>query len=443
MDGGGNAKRSGNLYPIFNNANPNTNFTPGAAGYFPSYSAVQAEQKTFTVNLGVNFQFTDPSISLTSGSFSFGTYLNGSTLIGNLQIVRFTSSYNAGGTSAGAVTTLGNVTADGNTFDFQTSDNTFTGPFSINGGGSVGAGQTITVAVYTWKVSGVSHTGLLPQSVSAPIAGISTVASLNPTWIQTISSAVTVPPSSINTSNQLISYTTPATSFGPSDTAVFKFRQDGMSSANYTASISVSAAASSDNSLTAGTITIGQGGYPYASPTVGGSFIQSITTPTSFESIITLNSSLSQYLNYQYVPYFVSASDTYSSSLYSRYGNINVPFYPQFGDKIILSDYSGLTQNVDVLSTSVIGGAASVTVVPAILSNWVTNPNLILNVLILRRYNDEQNVILTFNKNPGQTSNGFIIPNTINPNVTQNINTLQAAVQSQLLTTQVGVTATG
>ena len=55
---------------------------------------------------------------------------------------------------------------------------------------------------------------------------------------------------------------------------------------------------------------------------------------------------------------------------------------------------------------------------------------------MLKRYNDEQNVILTFNKNPGPTSYGFGIPNTINPIVTANINTLQAAVQSQLLSNQ-------
>lgn len=445
LDGGGNAKRSGNIYPVFDSlTSPDTSFSPGAAGYFPSYSVVQAGQKTFTVNLGVNFQFTDPSISLTSGSFSFGTYLNGSTLIGTLQTVDFKSSYTNTSTNSGTITTLGSITADAG-FTFLTSDNTFTGPFSINGGGSVGdSTSTLVVAVYSWSTGGISHTGLIAQSaLGTPVPGITIVTGSNPTWITRISSAITVPASSISAATKLISYTTPPYSFGPSDTAVFKFRQEGMSSTNYTASISVGLAASSNNSLTAGTITIGQGGYPYASPTIGGSFIQSITTPTSFESVLTLNSSLSQYLEYQFVPYFVSASVTYSSSLYSQYGDINTPFYPQFGDKIILSDFSGITQNVDVLSTAIVGGLANITTVPAILSNWVTNPNLILKMLILRRYEDEQNVILTFNKNPGQTSNGFIIPNTINPNVTQNINTLQAAVQSQLLTNQVGITTTG
>jgi hypothetical protein len=129
----------------------------------------------------------------------------------------------------------------------------------------------------------------------------------------------------------------------------------------------------------------------------------------------------------------------YSSSLYSTYGDVNTIFLPEAGDKIILSDFSGLIQNLDVSAVTT-GSALTVTVVPEVLSNWIETPSLIYKVLILRRYKDEQNVILTFNKNPGQTSYGFTIPDTINPTVTANINTLQAAVQSQLLSTQASTT---
>jgi hypothetical protein len=65
---------------------------------------------------------------------------------------------------------------------------------------------------------------------------------------------------------------------------------------------------------------------------------------------------------------------------------------------------------------------------------------LVQNFLLLRRYNDEQNIILTFNKPNGPTSYGFLVPNNITPEVTKNINTLQAAVQSQLLSTQANST---
>lgn len=56
--------------------------------------------------------------------------------------------------------------------------------------------------------------------------------------------------------------------------------------------------------------------------------------------------------------------------------------------------------------------------------------------LLLKRYPDEQNVILRFPKAPGETSYGFVIPNTISTSVVDNMNTLQAAVQKQLLSTQ-------
>ncbi len=103
-----------------------------------------------------------------------------------------------------------------------------------------------------------------------------------------------------------------------------------------------------------------------------------------------------------------------------------------------MSDFSGLTQELDVLQGSINSSTSKlvITAVPQVIENWRLNPSLITNFLLLRRYKDEQNVILTFNKNPGQTSYGFLIPDTITPEVTNNINTLQAAVQSQLLSTQ-------
>ena len=216
---------------------------------------------------------------------------------------------------------------------------------------------------------------------------------------------------------------------------------------NYTASLTVG--------KLSGTVQSSQGSYPYATASLdtfpsGGWYIDSLSNTASI-SIITFNSNISQFYQYQQVPYFVSGSTAYSSSLYSTvingagsYGNINYPFNPQLGDKIIMRDKTGTTQNLDIISASLSGSKLQVSVTPQILANWTTNvSSSVYQFLMLKRYNDEQNVILSFNKNPGQTSNGFIIPNTINPNVTQNINTLQAAVQSQLLTSQIGVNTTG
>ena len=49
---------------------------------------------------------------------------------------------------------------------------------------------------------------------------------------------------------------------------------------------------------------------------------------------------------------------------------------------------------------------------------------------------DETNIIFQGTKRPGQTSFGFVIPNNVNPDIQKNINTLQATIQSQLLSAQ-------
>ena len=155
---------------------------------------------------------------------------------------------------------------------------------------------------------------------------------------------------------------------------------------------------------------------------------------TKTRSLITLSSNISQFYNYQQIPYFVSASTQYSSSLYTTYGDISYPFNPQFGDKILLSDYRGVIQNLDIISSDLSStGNVEIIVTPQVLGNWELVPSEIYQVLILKRYRDEQNIIISYTKPPGQTSYGFLIPNTISPTVIDNINTLQAAVQTQLL----------
>ena len=163
-----------------------------------------------------------------------------------------------------------------------------------------------------------------------------------------------------------------------------------------------------------------------------------------------MSSDLSNFNGYQQVPYFVSgspegispvtASYVYSSSLYSKYGDINVAFTPQSYDKLILQDKNGIVQNLDIYNTFLSGSNLILQTVPTILPAWVTAYTLVKTLLLLRRYNDEQNVIVNFTKPIGQTSYGFILPNDINPLVLSNINTLQAKVQAQLLSTQASTT---
>jgi hypothetical protein len=424
------ATRAGNIFKIFNFADPSTYFSVGNATNFPSYSAPELGNKRFTVKLGVNFQFTPPvsTTTLTSGSYSFGAY-TGSSLIGTLQTIRYTSSYSPGGTVPGAIET-GSTAAvtDPTSYGESTS---FIGPFTLNGGAPTGdSSSVITINEYAWEGRlGPDSATLVTSTTGTAVVGIGGTVEGGGVLkrIIEITGSQTTTPVSTFTSTQYINYTTPEELLDANEAVVFKFTQDAMSSANYTASIT------SDSTLTVGTITLGAGGY--ASATTGsGPFLASLANIENTNyATITLNSSLGQYaVGYEYVPYFVSASITYSSSLYSKYGDVNTPFSPQSGDKIILIDGGGTAQDLDVYSYS----NNTFTVVGDILQNWVNNPTLVTTFLLLRKFNDEQNVILTYNKPNGATSYGFLLPDTVSPEVVDNINTLQANVQAQLLSTQ-------
>ena len=423
--------RAGNIYKIFDTANPSDSFTTGSVNSFPTYSSPQAGSKQFTVSLGVTFQFTDPSASLTSGSYDFGAYVDGTDLIGTLQTVRFTSSYASGGLAPGRIITGSTArTSDPTPYGDSTS---YIGPFYVNET-SVQTGDSssiVTVNEYAWDDDrGIAQSGTLITSVTGTaISGVggSVEGGGSLKLITFITGSLTTAPTGVSTSTQYINYTTPSEELSANQPVVFKLTQGGMSSANYTASLR------SDSILTVGTIALGAGGYATAT-TASGSFIADLENiENSNYATITLNSSLGQYgVGWQFVPYFVSASVTYSSSLYTKYGDVNVAFLPQSGDKIVLIDAGGTAQDLDVYSYS----GNTFTVVGDILNNWIANPSLVTTFLLLRRFNDEQNVILTYNKPNGATSYGFLLPDTVSPTVVNNINTLQANVQAQLLSTQ-------
>jgi len=437
--------RSGNIFNIFDAEDPSsTEFAPGIAGAFPSFTASQAGQKTFSFNFNVNFEFPNPStFGTASGSYSLGAYQNGTTLIGSLQHVRFTSSFTPGGITTGSITTFAVSPTPTGTPTPIVSVGRYTGPFNwtVQGGSTTTIGDTtsqITASVYNYVEGGTTKQGIMITSMTADVdtAGLNLYNSISPSLIVNASSlssgGSSTSPTVISTYTDAFNYTTPAISLASEDKVVFKFRQEGMSTSNFTSSVSTGKAGSS---LTANTIAVGLGGYPYATASLG-SFVSGASDITVLTSQIILSSNLTQYLNYQFVPAFVSASTAYTSSLYNKYGDINVVFNPQTGDKIVLGDFSGVIQEVDVVETTTLNGKLYITVTPQILDNWVLDPSLINQFLLLRKYQDEQNVILTFNKNPGATSYGFLIPETISPEVTNNINTLQAAVQSQLLSEQ-------
>lgn len=189
--------------------------------------------------------------------------------------------------------------------------------------------------------------------------------------------------------------------------------------------------------LTIDLLTIGTGGYPVATSSAApNGFISTTLSP----NIIIFNTSISSFYGGQYtqIPIFQSGS-TVSSSLYANYGDITYPFVVSLGDKIVIKAYDGRTQLVNIKSsnyTGVSGSSLSISTFPDLEQYWITNPDQIKEFLIVKRLQDEQNVIMTFAKPPGETSYGFIIPENIDLRILESVGSIQSNVQQQLLSTQ-------
>jgi len=444
----GTSVRSGKIYNYLNAEDPaSSDFATGSTSpaIWPNYTALIAGQRTFTINLGIDVLFPDPSIvGSNSIQYTWAAYKNSSELIGTSQNLNFTSQYSAGGG-----TTTGSILGENLTGSFSLSygpvggsSYSEPGPFNvvIDGINHGTVNGTVDYAVYGYQLNGgPTLTSNFPSSVTGDIANYLNIVDVSPganppTRLDGISAGGGGgAPFNISGSSLSLNYTTPVVNLAPGDKVEFRLTQAYLTTGNFTASIVQGA---SNTYLVTQPAAVGTGGYPFTIITGSGTPIYSISDVTDTTSIISLNSQVSSFLQYQFVPYFISGAYIISSSLYDNYGDVNYPFNPQFGDAIVMSDFSGITQELQVVSASLQSGRLNIVVTPQVLDNWLLNSNLVYKFLLLKRYNDEQNAILTFNKAPGATSYGFLVPDTISNQVIENINSLQAAVQSQILNSQ-------
>jgi hypothetical protein len=197
--------------------------------------------------------------------------------------------------------------------------------------------------------------------------------------------------------------------------------------------------------------TITQGGYAYTYNDEPASVLASITTHTFITNIvssletstITLTKDLTTFHNnnYQYAPQGVPGNKE-PSTLYDKYGDIVDVFNIEIGDYVILTTNNGSTYQFEISGVESTSSGLIISVrgqIPVVVVDALNAPTAgyaVKEFILLKRYKDEQNVILQFPKKPGATSYGFLIPNNINPTVIQDINSLQATVQTQLLSTQ-------
>ena len=439
-----NINGTGSIYNMFDTVTVGSGYTPGVAGTTnPFYTVSAAGQLSFNANFAVNVNFKTAPETV---SYTFNMF-NGPTNVGT-QTSTFSSNVISaapgvitfGRPVSGQVlgvtgTVMGGMTAG--TYDIYSVD--------VDGGIPVYDTNSPVNVLNTPSPIQITQHNLVDSLTSAVVGVVNAIESVNDPnntfagyhlsngyyIIGGFPVGPTLPVNILSGQVNINLTTVPNTYIG-GDAVTFQLTQS-VTTNDFTASLT-------QGSLTGTVANVGQGGYPFATASTADQFIDGIFN-TSQQSTIVFNTSLSNFYQYQQVPAFASASTAglspYTSSLYPLYGDVNSPFDPVFGDKLVLTDINGVTQDVDIVSASMSGsGQLTVSVIPQVLGNWIQNPRLVYRVLMLKRYNNEQNVILTFNKAPGQTSYGFLIPDTISEKVVDNINALQAAVQSQVLTNQ-------
>ena len=265
----------------------------------------------------------------------------------------------------------------------------------------------------------------LPTTYSFSIvSGSTTIASQSLAWTSSVGNLS-------NTFN--FNVTSSFRDFKPDDKIFFKLQQI-TSSNNYTASL----LATGDRTIFTGlrnSIGISTIGIdPFATSSLGSFISQSNGVDT-----LLLNKSLSGFKDYLYQP------ATSSVSLYNNYGNINDIFSPKVGD-VILIYYNNDTQlqELNVISAVIDSSIFKIRVSPNLVNTLAVNgsypPTLISKVLILSKQPDETNTNLNFNKEDGQTSYGFLIPDNLSPDILKNIDTITKQVKQKILSTDQGIT---
>jgi hypothetical protein len=154
----------------------------------------------------------------------------------------------------------------------------------------------------------------------------------------------------------------------------------------------------------------------------------------SYSGNLILNSSLSYFKDYLFMP--SGSSPIVKNSLFNSYGDVDYTFSPKAGDIISIYYPGGYFESA--ITDSYFNSSGSIVLalsaeLPSNLNKSAYDSNTVTKFLILSKVNDETNLILTFDKKPGTTSLGFIIPNNLHPDVLANIDTITKEVKQKLI----------
>jgi hypothetical protein len=224
--------------------------------------------------------------------------------------------------------------------------------------------------------------------------------------------------------------------FVPGDQVSFRFIQNGSLPNNATASFTQTGRGTIYDGLRNSLSQTTTGINPFATGSIG----QFISSSNGVDTLI-LNKSLTSFLDYQYLP------STSSAGLYNVYGNVNNTFSPKVGDVILIYYNSGSQyQEFNIISTPLtpVNDQYQIKVSPSLVSNLALTGSYasttIDKLLFLSKQPDETNLYLSFNKFPGNTSYGFLVPDNLSPTMLQNIDTITKQVKTKLLVNNQGLT---
>jgi hypothetical protein len=440
---------SNNVYGLFGKSidSPDLTFS-GISNYnntgtspvtFSSYTIDSTGPQQFSTafSIGLNVPGSGTTVAYTYSVKKNGSLLASQSLSYTSQktTIEYTySNYNRYIIKSGSYTLPETVTViDGNTGEIKAPLPSGSSWYKIIAYDSiittiVGGSEVISgVNPITWFMSGTDYNGLL---TSVPVGTIDGYYVYDVRTDYKEYTQYTEIATDTTLANKLnFNLTTNFQSFAANDVISFELTENIYNPINYTASISPGGILSNQQVVNM------KGTFPY----ISNSYVPFIYGSVNGNTLI-LSSDLSSVQGYQFVPN-VKGNE---STLFTTYKNVDIEFNPKAGDVIVLyytttannssqqkvfespiknvyKDYYG---KIHLLLTTTL---PSTLAVPTYFSSTLDS------FIITSRINDESNILLTYDKNPGETSLGFIIPENVNPDLLSNIDVITKEVKQKLI----------
>jgi len=216
--------------------------------------------------------------------------------------------------------------------------------------------------------------------------------------------------------------------FNPGDKIGFELIASNFSTSNFTASIDPYYPENGVGTLYSELDLYQTGNLPYVSNNTYPYISGSLNNNTLFFS-----SDLSYYYNYKFLP---SGSGFTANTLYNQYGYIDTIFKPQIGDIVIINYGTNNIFESEIKKVYITSDRVFLELnetLPNSLNIRKYVNNSINQFLLLSRRKSENNIILTFDKPPGNTSLGLLIPSNLHPDMLKNIDTITKELKGKLI----------